>query len=151
MDETAEILSPDTDVKLTTGHTVTVRELSWNKAKRVLGWLAPAFEQCFNVAADGGAVAFNLSGLLPVLTVLTTDIAEELILAATDLTPEELGELYPTDVLRLLTAAVELNLTKQLLAEGNAVAGRLRPLLNTAQRSAKSITPSSAPATASPS
>ena len=142
-DPTLKVLAPDEDVKLSDGRTVTVRKMPWKKAQRMLNAVLPQFGKFLSVDFGSGKLSFDLGVLLQVLS---SELADDLILAATDLTPADLEVLYPEDILDLSGTSLALNITEPLIAAGKRFAEKLRPVTGMMRPSATPTTTSSASA-----
>lgn len=124
MDSDLPILHPVREVPVSGRGVVTVRELRWKPAlafvQKLSGTLGDLVEGTRLVVTEER---------LATLIARSGSLAGELISASTGLTPAEVDDLYPSDALALLHAAVEVNLHPDLLGKarevGRALAGAL--------------------------
>ena len=142
MSEAAEILAPDQTVSILGGNLL-VKELNWRDTKGFLKRLAPLVAPLVSQTADG-TVAFDPAKMM---AVVTDAVAEDLVVAATGKTAEEIGALPFSDFARVLDTALAINLRPEMIDGSKNVLGRLRALTGkTAGTSATPTTSSSASA-----
>ena len=145
------ILNPETTVALSCG-TVTVRELRRKDATLFLVKLGAAASAYITKDADG-TIRLNLD--LSKLTELITqsdELANFLAARSSGLTYEQIGELSMSEFLTLLNAALELNLSDDLLAIAKKTAGLLAKAVpgtrtQTGPQASTSSSPKDTPAT----
>lgn len=118
-DET--ILFPDRGVKLSTGETITVRELSWHEALAFLRLLAEKLGTV-GQAADLSLTAFGD------LVVSAADLSQWLAEKAAGLTADKFGALPARDALAVLDAALAVNLNEELLGRAKKIGARFTGL-----------------------
>ncbi|MCW5558121.1 MAG: hypothetical protein KIT22_09870 [Verrucomicrobiae bacterium] len=138
MSKSLPVLTPERSVTLSTGQTVTVREMSWPKARLFLasfGELGQRLGDAFRPSGPdttAAALGAAILGKLPDLIRESTALSESLVggcvvelvtgrLVVTDLTA--------SDFMRLLDASLEVTLNEDILGLGNAVAARVRGAL----------------------
>jgi hypothetical protein len=129
-----EILFPDSDLKLSTGEVIRVRELSWHEALEFLKKLSGHFGQ-FG-AGDITALLANL----PALITSVDELALHLVDKAAGLTAERFTTLAARDALAVLDKAVEINLNEDLIQRGKKLAARFGGLAAEKTASPKSTT-----------
>lgn len=112
------ILHPVTEVQVDGLGVVEVREMRWKPALAFVEKLSGLLGECVK---DGKLTVTvdNLTGII----LRSGTLASELIARSTSLTAQQVDDLYPSDALALLTAAIEVNLHEELLGKGKA-AGR---------------------------
>ena len=124
-DASSEILDPDQPFTLSTGTTVTVRELTWKEAKRFLLSLANKAAEFITINPDGTSNV-NVSRLMGVVA---TDLGESLVIAATGMEQDAVDSLSARDMLNCLNRALALNLRPEMLEAGKAIAGQITAVL----------------------
>ena len=105
-DPSSEILDPDQSFTLASGGTVVVRELNWKESKQFLQRLATRAAEFVKIGPDGKAEVDTKR----LMAVIVTDLGEQLVLATTGLPQEEVDALRLPEMVRLLDAAIALNL-----------------------------------------
>lgn len=120
MNKTMEILNPARAVKLS-GREVKVKELNWREAMEFLGKLS---QYAGGFMTGDGKFVVETSAVVA-LVLNAKELADFLLMKTTGLTQEEVDALSLSEVLSLLDAAIELNLSPELLARGKSVAGRV--------------------------
>lgn len=102
---------------------VNVREMKWGKAIAFVRLLSAELAGLITVDARGKP---NLDlSKLPEIVGSSETVSRTLILSSTELTDEELDELPAGTVLELLEAAIDMNLTEELLGKGRRIGAKV--------------------------
>lgn len=117
----SEILAPKKVIAVG-GCKVEVRELAWPKALEFLKALGEEFTKSFEQTNGDGSPPATIEGITKLITG-SQRLSEMLIVNATGLKPEQLSVSQAMDVLE---AALELNLSDDLIARGKRFADSLR-------------------------
>ena len=121
MNNTLSILHPVKTISLG-GETLEVRELRWPEA---LGFLQRLAQQAGQfLTADGRLVP--PADQFPRIIQESAVLVEYLVTKTTGKDSAWLNDLTPAEVLTVLDAALELNVSPELFARGKALAGRLQ-------------------------
>lgn len=118
-----DILAPDRELQLSSGEKVAVREFSWGQTRKLVQWLGDRLSTIL-AAATGGFDSLSASFNLEVL--------EYIAVEATGKDAQWLASLPNQDALRVISAALERNLTPEMLAMGKDLAARLGAVLASA-------------------
>jgi hypothetical protein len=121
----AAILHPEKTLMVRRGSEsieVTVSELAWPDAIAFLGKLGSHLGKLIN---EKGEVRVDL-GLITELIAGSTELANELIAKSTDEDADMLKDMRASDALAILDAALELNLSDELIERGKTIAGRFK-------------------------
>ena len=121
MNNTLIILHPVKTISLG-GETLEVRELRWPE---VLGFLQELARQASRFLTADGRLALQADAL-PRIVQESGVLVEYLVTKATGKDSAWLNTLTPAEVLVVLDAAIELNVSPELFARGKALAGRLQ-------------------------
>ena len=127
MDTDLPILHPVREVPVTGRGQVEVRELRWKPALAYVQKLSGALGEFI----EGGRLVVTPEKVTGVL-VKSADLAGELITRSTNLSPTEVDDLYPSEALALLQAAIEVNLHEDLLGKARGVGQALQGALGVA-------------------
>jgi len=128
MNDDFKILHPVREVSISPERTVTVREMRWKDAVAFAEKLSGVIGQFTStegrlvVTAERIASAVTSSGAL----------ATDLVSRSCGLSPDEVGDLAPAQVLDLLAAALEVNLHPDLLGKARRVGQSLQAALGSA-------------------
>jgi hypothetical protein len=113
-----EILFPDKELKLSTGESVRVRELSWREALEFIQKLSGHLGKLG--ASDMAGLISQLSTLVSTVDELALYLAEK----SAGMSAEKFGALAARDALAVLDKALEINLNEELLKRGKSIAAR---------------------------
>lgn len=150
MSTESQILFPQKEIKVGE-HKVIVREMDHHRAVVFLGVLAKYIGQFFTAEGKPNVTPESIGEIITA----TAELSESLLEGATGRSASE----FPISVsLDILDAAIELNLTKEILGKGKKLAGRFQdvagfkaPMLTRpAQQSARSTTSSAKAANTKP-
>lgn len=131
--------------------TIQVRELAWREALQFLQQLAAAITEKLGTDGTLTLTPESVQGMVAG----SAELTEALITKSCGRDRQWLGEQRAGDVLALLDAAIELNLSPEIIDRGKRIAGRVQaafgplPANGTPARPAGSSISSSAKATAS--
>jgi hypothetical protein len=136
---TPPILTPAASVTLTTGTAVTVREMSWPKARIFLAAFA-ALSNSLGAAIQGpgpGAsvaqVGAHILEQLPSLVTGSAELSEQLVKGCVE--GIDVGTLSASDFLRVLDASLSVTFNEDVMRLGKSVAGRVAAVMAPATRS----------------
>lgn len=132
-----EILNPVRSVKLAAGE-LQVRELNWRDALEFMAKLSKHAGALFD---EKGSVTLDLEKLGS-LVMGTKEVADHLLMKATGREQEWVDGLSLSEALVVIDAALELNLSPELIARGKKVAGRVQGAFGREGRVATSAQPS---------
>jgi len=147
-----DILYPVIEVRIGSDR-ITVRELAWREALAFLQQLAAAITA--TLGTDG---TFTLTPQsVQTIVAGSAELTEALLCKSCDRDAAWLARQRTTDILALLDAAIELNLSPEIIDRGKKIAGRVQaafgpvpaPVNGIPARPAASSTSSSAKVTAS--
>lgn len=152
------ILRPE--INLTIGdQSIVVRDLPWPDALEFLKQLSAHAQDLLTgvgTKTEGGGLTLNVEALLPKLTELITNTNELLTFLITRSTGKDASWVHGLSTIEMLTvldAALEVNLSDGLIALGKKVGGRLGRVLaaktSTTPPSATSCSPRATPRTMS--
>lgn len=125
MDDDFKVLHPIREVQLDSQRTITVREMRWKDAVAFAEKLSGLLGQFTSpdgrlvITPERIAAAITSSGAL----------ATDLVSRSGGMSPEEVGDLAPAQVLELLAAALEVNLHPDLLGKARRVGQSLQAAL----------------------
>lgn len=139
-----DILNPVVPVKIR-GELVEVRELTWKDYLRAVKESAGALMKL--ITPDGKAVQFNKDTIIEVLT-SQEDVAGWVLEKSTGKDAKFIAGLSAREIIPLLQAVVDLNLSEEVVGPGKILAGRMVDLLGLKTLSQGPPTTSSPPATA---
>lgn len=120
----------ETTVALSDGRNLTVREMSFPQAMRLAKELGNVIASIprLGMSLMGGDAA-GLIDALPAAIMQSGNAAEILILGSTDLKPKDLESLRPVDALEIITAAIPLNVTEELMGKVRSAGEALQAAL----------------------
>lgn len=127
-----DILFPDREVAVGGNKSIKVRELAWPDARAFLAELGGFLAKLVN---EKGEIRIDV-GIITEIITASDELVASLILKTTGLNKTELDKLPIGAVLELLDAALELNLSDDLLAKGKKIAGRFQKFADNARRTA---------------
>jgi hypothetical protein len=127
MENDLNILHPVREVPVTGRGQVEVREMRWKPALAYVQKLSGVLGEFI----EGGRLVVTPEKLTGVL-VKSADLAGELIVRSTNLSPTDVDDLYPSEALALLQAAIEVNLHEDLLGKARGVGRALQGALGVA-------------------
>jgi hypothetical protein len=125
MNNTLNILHPVKTISIG-GETVEVRELRWPEA---LGFLEELAKQAGQFLTSDGRLTFQADQLSRIIQE-SGGLVEYLVTKATGKDSGWLNARTPVEVLEVLQAAIELNVSPELFARGKALAGRLQSVFD---------------------
>ena len=127
----SKILFPNKEVNIG-DQTVKVRELKWSDTLEFLKQLGGYIGKLMN---EKGEVAVTPDLIVEMVT-STDELTTSLLRRCTDLEVEAIAQLPMTAALDLVDAALELNLSDDLIAKGKNIAGRFQKFAGVAPRMA---------------
>ncbi|MFO1461267.1 MAG: hypothetical protein U1G08_17925 [Verrucomicrobiota bacterium] len=133
------ILTPSISVTLGNGQSVTVREMSWPRARVFLGSFAGlsnslgAAIQSSGPGATQAAIGARVLEQLPSLVAGSSELSEQLVKGCTE--GLDLEKVPASDFLRLLEASLEVTFNEDIVRLGKSVAGRVAAVMAPATRS----------------
>lgn len=132
----SQILFPQKELKIG-DESFVVRELAWSEALDFLKKLGGYLGSLMN---DKGELVVTVSGLTDLIS-NTQELSATLVAKATGRTAESFENLSLGQMLDLIDAALELNLSEEIIAKGKNIAGRFQRFAGKTPRMA---TPASA-------
>jgi hypothetical protein len=138
-----DVLNPVIPVKVR-GETVDVRELTWKDYLRAVKDLTGTI---LKLMGEGGTtLVLNREKILEAITA-QEDLVGWVIEKSTGKDQAFINSLSARELLPLLIAVVDLNLSEEVIGPGKELAGRMGAALGLKTASPESLTTSSAPAT----
>ena len=116
-----EILNPVKEIAVA-GATWQVKEMNWRDGMQFLGMISKHASEV--VSGEGGKVTVDFAKL-PALVASMEELANFLLTRSTGRELAEVNALRFSDSLALIDAAIELNLSQELLERGKQIAGRV--------------------------